>query len=150
MNTKERLIIQVFIGCLIFILSACALVDDPAAPIDLTGTQWRLTSYGEPGSETQIIEETEVTLQFEQEGQAGGSGGCNSYGAQYEIFNGTISFTEMMATEMACDGEGVMDQEAAYFQALRSAESFELIDGELKIWYNDGQSVLNFVSINSS
>ena len=149
MKNKKSLIIQAFIGCLILILTACAPVDEPVSPVDLSGTQWRLTSFGEPGSETPVVEETEVTLRFEEEGQAGGSGGCNSFGAQYQISNGEIAFTEIVATEMACPGEGVMEQEMAYFQALRNAETFELTNGELRIWYNDGQGVLNFVSMNS-
>ena len=150
MVTKKRLIFQIFLSSLIFILSACALVDDPGAPVDLSGTQWQLTSYGEPGSETPVVEETEAVLQFEQDNQATGTSGCNSFGGQYQISNGEIAFPEIVATEMACPGEGVMEQEMAYFQALRNADSFELIDDELRIWYNEGEGVLNFVSINSS
>ena len=147
MNAKNRMIFQIFIGFLILILSACAPVEEPVSPTNLSDTQWQLMSYGEPGSETPVIEETEVVLLFEGDGQASGSSGCNSFGAQYEVANSTISISELIATEIACPGEGIMEQEMAYFQALRSAESFELIDGELRIWYNDG--VLNFVSMNT-
>lgn len=148
MNKSQRLIFQICIGCLILIMTACAVVDDPVSTVDLSGTQWNLISYGEPGSESEVLKETQITLQFDQEGQAGGSGGCNTFGAQYEISNGSISFTVIMSTEMACLGEGVMDQETAYYQALNSTGAFKISNRELKIWYNDGQEVLNFMSMN--
>lgn len=147
MNRKMNLIIQVFAGCLILIMSACGPLDRPVPGPELVDTQWQLISYGEPDTETQVIEGTEVTLQFGEDGQAGGHGGCNTFGAQYEISNDQISFTEIVSTQIACPEEGVMDQEAAYFEALRSAETINLINDQLRIWYNGGQSVLNFVSL---
>jgi heat shock protein HslJ len=138
----------------VLLLSACAAVQDilpetgptpdpePAPALEMTS--WNLVSYGEPGSETQIIEGTEVTLEFQDTTQAAGLGGCNSFGAQYQATNGDISFTEIISTLIACEEEGVMEQEDAYFQALENAEEYELMDGELRIWYDQGQRVLNF------
>jgi heat shock protein HslJ len=145
---------------LILTLSACAPSDgalsdtgdnqQPGSETGLANTRWRLVSYGEPGSETQVIEGTEVTLQFEEGNQAGGSGGCNTFGAEYEVLDGSLAFTQIISTEIACTAEGVMEQEQQYFQTLQNAGEFELTNGQLTIRYGDRQGVLNFVPMESS
>jgi heat shock protein HslJ len=150
MKTWRGRVVQVIVGVLVLAVSACAPGDGAGSDVDLVGTRWRLTSYGEPGSETPVLEETEVTLQFDEGGQAGGSGGCNTFGAQYEVLDGTISITEIVSTLRACTPEGVMEQEEQYYEALRTAREFELTDDALTIWYNDGQGVVNFVRIEPS
>lgn len=67
-------------------------------------------SYGEPRAEIPVMAETELTLEFQEDGQARGSGGCNAFGARYEIADGMISFTEIIFTEIACPGVGAMEQ----------------------------------------
>jgi heat shock protein HslJ len=99
---------------------------------------------GAPGAETPVIPGTEITLAFQSGGQAGGSGGCNSYGSQYQVQDGTISFDAIFTTEMACLDEGVMDQEQRYYQALQAAETYKLAGDQLKITSGDGQTVLTF------
>lgn len=77
--------------------------------------------------------------------KAGGFGGCNTFGAEYEVVGeGQISIDEIIATEIACEAKGVRDQEISYFEALRSAERFEFSGDMLTIWYGEGGSVLNF------
>ena len=143
-------------GILVLTLAACGPLEnvlpetggtgtaEPGPAPDLVGTSWRLVSYGEPGSETQVIEGTEVTLQFQDAGQAVGSGGCNSFGAQYRAENGTLTFSEIITTEIACLDENVMEQEQTYYQALQNAGEFEMAEGQLTIWVDGGQRVLNF------
>lgn len=112
----------------------------------LVNTHWTLVSFG--GADNQVnpvIASSTVTLQFEPEGRAGGSGGCNSYGAAYQVQGNQVSFSEIISTMMACADPSVNEQEQRYFQALQSAGAFKLDGDQLKIWYGDGQSVLNFV-----
>lgn len=132
-------------AALILAMSACAPANGEVP--ELTSTRWRLVSYGEPGSEIPVIEDTEVTLQFDEENRAGGSGGCNTFGAEYEVANDRLSFGEIESTLIGCIAEGVMEQEAEYYDALWTAEEFELTEDELRIWYGDGHGVLNFVRI---
>ena len=148
MRDLTRASVVVIIGVLILALSACAPVDGDAS--ELENTRWRLISYGDPGSQTPVIEETEVTLHVESGGQAGGSGGCNSFGAEYRVSDGTISFSEIISTEAYCLPEEVMEQERAYFEALRTADEFEVTDDQLRIRYGDGQGVLTFVRSEAS
>jgi heat shock protein HslJ len=124
------------------ILSACS-----PRPIDqgLVGTSWVLISLdGDPvaaglGGRT-------VTLVFEDNSQAGGSGGCNSFGGKYATNSATnsISFTDLVSTLMACTENGVDETETAYFAALNSAEHYELTATILTI--SGGGHTLVFVS----
>ena len=111
----------------------------------LSGTQWRLASFETAGEETPVAEGTTVTLQFQAGGQAVGSGGCNSYGTEYEVQGSTISFGDVISTMMACEDEAIMVQENRFYTALQSAGEFEMTADGLTIRYDDGQSALNFV-----
>ena len=121
-----------------------------AADNELIGTSWTLVSFGAPGSEKAVIEDTTVTLQFESATQLGGSGGCNSYGSEYNVENGMLEVGDIVSTLMACAEEGITEQEQRYFEALRTAGSFTQTDERLTISYDEGQSVLNFVPLKSS
>jgi heat shock protein HslJ len=111
---------------------------------ELVNTQWKLVSFVQTDSETQVITSTEVTLEFGENGEATGSGGCNVYGAQYEVQGSAITFSQTINTKMACTEAGVMDQEGRYFQALQSASEFSLSDEHLTIRYDNGSGSLNF------
>ncbi len=112
---------------------------------DLAGTRWRLVSLGTPGEETQVPADVDVTLEFEAGGQAGGSGGCNSYGGPYTVDNGSLQFGQLVSTLKACVDQEVMDLEAQYLDALQTVSEFELAGDSLTLTYAAGQSVLNFV-----
>jgi heat shock protein HslJ len=120
----------------------------PPGESPLVNTHWTLSSFGSADANNQltpVMEGSNITLQFETGNQAGGTGGCNSYGATYQMQGNEISFSEVISTLMACADQGVMDQEQRFFDALQNTGAFELNGDQLKIWYNDGQGVLNFV-----
>jgi putative lipoprotein len=77
-------------------------------------------------------------------GQAGGTGGCNSYGGPYQVEAGTISFDQIIRTEIACADERITEQEQRYFEALESASRYELDGNQLRIWYDEGAGLLVF------
>ena len=66
-----------------------------------------------------------VTLSF-SEGRASGRSGCNQYSGAVEHGARTIRFKAMISTKMACAGDGVMQTEADYLQALQAAESWDI------------------------
>ncbi len=119
------------------------LTPPPSEPTDLTGTQWRLVSFGPRGSEAPTVGDQAVTLEFGADGQAGGSAGCNSYGGDYRVEGGSLVMGEIIRTLMACADERVNEQENRYLAALQSAGPFEISGDQLVIQYGDGQDVLN-------
>lgn len=104
---------------------------------------WNLVSYGDPANPTPVLETAPISISFTP-GGAGGSAGCNQFGgANFQYDANTITFGEIVTTRMAC-AEDVMAQETAFLEALASATTFEVGDGQLRIFYDGG--VLNFES----
>lgn len=112
----------------------------------LAGTSWLLNSYGPVGKTTAVSHEAGITLVFDEAGQLGGNGGCNSFGADYQVNGNTLVVGDIISTLKACVDDEVTGHETAYFNALRDAGDFHATTGSLTIWYDNGQSVLNFVS----
>ena len=112
----------------------------------LANTQWRLVSFGASGSESPVVQGTTITLKLGADGRAGGSGGCNSYGADYRVQGNSLSFSKIFSTKRACLEQSANRQEQLYLAALESAKQFALSDDRLTIFYQDGRSALNFVT----
>ena len=121
-------------------------IEAPGPEDPLANTQWVLESFGPAEAVEPVIEGITIRLEFGDDNLAGGTGGCNAYGAPYEVRENLLSFGEITSTLIACEDEGVMQQEQRYFQALGAAGEFELAEDRLKIWYDDGQGVLNFIT----
>ncbi len=113
------------------ILVFCSLVLVACSPSrtgqELVGTSWLLVSLDGNTQVGEALGGQPVTLGFTSSTEAGGSGGCNSFGAKYEASSaGSISFSEIVSTLMACTQEGVGDVETAYLDALNAAEHYEI------------------------
>lgn len=155
MTLNRRMIFYLLTSVIAFLIAACS----PGKPLPGTGdgqattspnplanTQWRLVSFEEGGTVTPVIEGTDVTLEFDEAGQAGGSGGCNTFGGGYSVQDGEITISDIVTTEIACTAAGVMDQEGRYYQALQFSSAYEFSGDQLVIHYNEGQGALNFTS----
>lgn len=109
----------------------------------LAGT-WQLVSYGDPANPTPVIEGVSVTVSFTTDGVSGNAG-CNSYGGFFAWDNNQLTITDVFSTLMACEAQGVMEQETVFLDALSKATSFQVADdGTLQIQYDGG--VLNFTA----
>jgi heat shock protein HslJ len=115
----------------------------PGMETGLENTNWNLVSFGSPGAEQPLIEGSTVTLMFAG-GQAGGSGGCNSYGGPYQVEGTTITFGEITRTLRACADAGMTEQEDRYLAALASASEYQIEGDRLLITYDNGNGVLIF------
>lgn len=95
-----------------------------ARPDALDGTAWALLALnGEP-----LPQGIVVTLSFKA-GGIGGSGGCNTYGGEYQIAGSALTVPPtIVATMMAC-AEPAMSIEQAYFAALNASAAYTF-DGE--------------------
>lgn len=159
MFTLDKRFSALIIGLLLLIFAACTPKSGsipntgerptPAPQSSLANTKWTLVSFGHVDGGMPVVNGSTVTLQFDTEGQVVGSGGCNSYSAHYEVQGNMLSVGEITRTLMACQQEGIGQQEERYIQALETAGNFELTGDHLLIWYEDGQGVLNWVALNS-
>jgi heat shock protein HslJ len=109
----------------------------------LDNTHWRLVSFGDLGSDQMPVEGSLITLIIAN-GLAAGYGGCNSYGGSYLVEADTITFSEMVRTERACEDQQITEQEGRYLQALDSAARFERTDNLLILSDADGNGLLVF------
>jgi uncharacterized lipoprotein YbaY len=108
-------------------------VGEEVAAGDLEDAVWVLESYGERGDLKAVLDATEITAEFKSEdGQVGGSAGCNRYFGDYELDGGSLSVGLLASTAMACP-EAIMEQEQAYIEALQAAESYRVEGDELRI-----------------
>jgi heat shock protein HslJ len=103
------------------IRSATPLADDP-----LAGTSWRLETLTTSSGEAPVIGEAALTLAFDANGEVSGEGGCNQFGGQYTAEGGSLTISEIVQTERACQDQALMAQEQQYLSALMQAASFAL------------------------
>jgi heat shock protein HslJ len=125
--------------------------------------QWVLQSMTSDGQDVVSTTERKITFNINVD-NLNGSGGCNSYGGEYDatgeyrinVMNeegvdqligvgGRISMGQITQTEMACPEPGLMEQENLFFTALRKVTAFEVETNRLKLTSQDEQTVLNFV-----
>jgi len=125
-------------------LAACASSGGPAGEARLEGTVWQLASYADgQGQTVTALADSKVTAEF-QDGQVGGSAGCNQYGGEYKHSGKRLTVGMLAMTEMYCQSEALMDQEQAYLAALGSAASFQIAAGRLEVSNGEGEVVLTF------
>ena len=95
-----------------------------------------------------ILAGSNITITFNEDGTLNGYGGCNNYSGRYTANNGQITISEMNQTNMLCPTPaGVMEQEGAYFNALRAAVTYEIpgMSSQLIIRNAAGQEILRYV-----
>lgn len=118
---KHSLLLTLLIGAVL--ASACAAQPTQAQAPDGSWTLVSLDGSTEIGADAGG---KDITLQFIEEGRVAGSAGCNQYNAAYTVDGAAISFVQPVSTLMACQPELVMQNEAAFLQALTMVTSFEL------------------------
>ena len=123
------------ITLLTFLLSACGSVG--GNPLD--GTSWELYAI----SKLFPIEGSHITLEF-KDGQVSGNSGCNSFGGEYQAKGNKLEIGMLMSTLMACADPVMMEQETTFVQMLGDAQRFEIVDGQLLIYWS-AQEALTFV-----
>lgn len=140
-------------GALVLLLALVAFVafasaDQPAATsaaqaVGLEGPRWVLVSYTDQGGKTApALPDVEATAQFEN-GRVGGSAGCNTFTAPYEVKGASLTIG-MGATTMRMCSPQIMDQEAAYLANLQAAASYKIAGDQLTIANAKGANVLTF------
>jgi len=129
----KRKSLSLTIPLILLLLSACSASKGSDA---LDGTAWQLVAMGD---ELPLTGST-LTIGFE-DGQAGGSAGCNSYGGTYTARDNEFGITDIASTLMACLDSGVMEQEQAYLAFLGEVTSYNISAGMLYLSRPDGSSL---------
>lgn len=112
----------------------------PATPGILDITWIAATIGGNP-----VAPNIQSSLSIAADMRAGGRGGCNSWFAQAELGEGTLIFSAVAATRMACLSEAATAQEAAWFAALAATRSYRL-DGDKLVLLGEARSELATLS----
>ncbi|MBI1281613.1 MAG: META domain-containing protein [Anaerolineaceae bacterium] len=115
----------------------------PADPTfgGLTNNNWVLASYGSDEAPIPVLPEAPISLTFTQDGISGSSG-CNTYFGQFQYDIDKLTFSGIGSTLVACP-DTTMAQENAYLDALRTATSYSINNGVLRITYRDGVLTFN-------
>ncbi len=113
----------------------------PASPAG----SWVATGLLQGDAFTSLLEGTEITASFDDEGALSGSAGCNNYNASYTTDGSAIEIDAPSSTKMACpEPEGVMDQEAAYLAALPNAAAYRVSGSLLELLSAEGTAVVTY------
>jgi heat shock protein HslJ len=100
---------------------------------------WEATAIQSGSAFASPLPGTEITARFGDDRTLTGSAGCNTYRTTYTIDSGTIHIAPAAATRKACARPlGVMEQEAAYLDALPTAAHYRLDGGSLSLLRADG------------
>ena len=152
MTQRKKTILVLFVLALASLVGACKVGGKPSQPgtsPSLVGSKWTLTSLG-GGS---LIEDTEIGLYFE-ETHLGGAMTCNGYGGTRDTGkytakgDGTLTILQLAVTVQLCSSpEGVMEQEAAYVEALLNAATYRGIDERLEIADASGSVTLVYTRV---
>ncbi len=107
----------------------------------LTNNNWVLATYGSDEAPIPVLPEAPISLTFTQDG-VNGSAGCNTYFGKFQFNIDTLTFSDVGSTLIAC-ADNIMAQETTYLDALRSATSYQINNGVLRIIYRDGALTFN-------
>lgn len=136
--------ISLIVLALMMFVGVSAVAAQSSDSGSLSGTEWRLVSFGTAGLETLVMPDDPITLEFTAENGVTGLGGCESYSGTYTVNLEAITFAEVGATD--CAPEEISEQDQAFFDALNNANTYALANTELTIWYNNNEQRLIFVS----
>lgn len=115
------------IALTLVLLVACASTSP------LKGSRW-LAEYIDGRG---VIDRAQTTLEFLEDGKAGGRGGCNHWSGSITLKGEALSFGQMISTRMACS-EALMDQESRFFAALRTVTAYRIENTKLLLLDSTG------------
>ena len=123
----------------VFFLTVLLLVSIPvlagcgsSAPFE--DVKWVMESYGEQGNQKTALSGVEVTLYFDSnKGTFTGFTGINTYSGSYELNGSELSFSEGVALTQLKGNDEVQQQEKEYVGMFSTADSLEIVDGELHL-----------------
>jgi heat shock protein HslJ len=91
--------------------------------------------------ERPLIDRSHLTVTFDRDGRAYGTGGCNHWFAGYGIEGEILRFSQVGSTRRAC-APALMEQEQRFFDSLRQVRRWDYSPlGELRLWPEQGKPI---------
>jgi len=110
--------------------------------VALPGTSWNVTSYNNgKGGVTTLVEGSQLTLEFGDDGTVSGSAGVNTFNGPCTVDGDAIEIGPLATTKMAGDPE-LMEQEQAYLKALEASTRWNVASGKLELRDADGAAMV--------
>ena len=121
---------------------------EPQVSVGLTNTVWSATGVNNGNQAVvSLVNGSEITAIFAEDGTLSGSAGCNNYSTSYTIDGDSITIAMGASTMMFCgEPEGVMDQEAQYLAALETAATYTIAADRLELRTADGALAVSYVA----
>jgi len=117
---------------------------EPSVHAELVNTYWKLVEVGGTAVTTaEGMRETHMILDS-AEPRVRGHAGCNNFFGQYTVADGTLGFSAVGSTMMACPAG--MDTEQAFLQALGQTTRYE-ISGQFLHLYQDETLLARFEAV---
>lgn len=120
------------------------LVFETAQALTLEGLEWHLSGLAQNDAMVSTAVDEQITLTL-KDGQANGFAGCNTYFGGYEALEGTLKFSALGSTKMACEGEAGQ-REIEFLTALETVAGYEITRSQLTLLDGEGQVVMTFVA----
>jgi len=113
----------------------------------LISNAWKATGVNNgKGGVASLVQGTEITIQFREDGNVFGSSGCNNFMGEYKIEEGSITFGPQAGTRKTCAGpEGIMEQESAFLQALENSKIWNIHEDSLELRDESGALQVKFM-----
>ena len=129
MKLVRFLVIALMLAAGILPAASCQSIASP-----LEDFNWVLTQYTTPGGSKTPLANTEITARFDSKTKiVNGSGGCNTYSAQYTTERLSLTITSGINATKISSGAEKDAQEAEFFSLLKNATGFEMDHGQLTI-----------------
>jgi len=135
------------------VLAACGPQETAHLPVSetptsaplrtLDDTEWALTSL----NGNSPVEGSVVTLAFHPGSYMDGAAGCNSYGVDYLASGNRFQVPEIHRTRDTCDAPDIMQQEAAFFEALAKVAAYRATEERLEFDDAQGRTILAFARV---
>ena len=113
--------------------------DEQPPQSDLEDSRWRPVRIGDR-SVTVPADQREPWIVLESiSKRVTGSGGCNRISGRYQAGSGTLRFSPMISSQMACPA---MDMEAAFLRALNGTRRYRIRGRILELMDGDGKPLV--------
>ncbi|MEH6491163.1 YbaY family lipoprotein [Halopseudomonas sp.] len=108
-----------------------------AAQSLLTGREWIVEDVDSKG----VIDNTQMSLNFTNEGLLGGRAACNQYTTSYQLSGEGLQTKAIASTQKACS-EALMNQDEHFLEVLGDVARFEIDDtGALILTTTDNRTI---------